>query len=76
MSCTSLERLARAHGFRLDFSEDEIGSAVEVVDAVRKHPIIKAASQAAITHREYPFVYKNDDGTITEGNIDLVYQSS
>lgn len=69
-----LDRLARAHGFRLDSSEDEISSAVAVVDAMRKHPIVKAAAQAALAHREYPFVYKNDDGTITEGNIDLVYQ--
>jgi ATP-dependent exoDNAse (exonuclease V) beta subunit len=76
MDCDSvmLERLARAHGFRLDSSEDEIGSAVEVAGAMLKHPILKAAAQAAIAHREYPFVYKNDDGTITEGNVDLVYQ--
>ena len=25
---------------------------------------------------EYPFVYKDDDGKIIEGNIDLVYQQA
>mgnify|MGYP001600636219 CR=1 FL=1 len=25
-------------------------------------------------HREYPFVYKDADGKIVEGNIDLAYQ--
>jgi ATP-dependent exoDNAse (exonuclease V) beta subunit len=69
-----LERLARAHARRLNSSEEEISSAIEVASAILKHPILKAAAGAARVHREYPVVYKDLDGKIVEGNIDLAYQ--
>jgi ATP-dependent helicase/nuclease subunit A len=69
-----LERLARAHAIRLDSSEEEIRSAVEVVGEVLQHPILQAAASASRAHREYPFVYKDLDGRIVEGTIDLAYQ--
>jgi ATP-dependent helicase/nuclease subunit A len=70
----ALRRLAEAHASRLDSPEEEINSAVEVVAAVLQHAILKAAAGAAIVHREYPFLFKDEHGLIVEGNIDLVYQ--
>jgi ATP-dependent exoDNAse (exonuclease V) beta subunit len=69
-----LERLARAHGRGLDSSDEEIRSAIEVVGAILQHPIVSAARESARVHWEYPFLYKEADGKIVEGNIDLVYQ--
>ena len=71
---TLLQALAEAHAFELGCPEEEIGSVVKVVAAVLQHPILKAASGAAITHKEYPLLFQDVDGRIVEGNIDLVYQ--
>jgi ATP-dependent helicase/nuclease subunit A len=70
----ALRRLAEAHAPRLGSPEEEINSAVEVVAAVLGHTILKAAAGAAIAHREYPFLFKDEHGLTVEGNIDLVYQ--
>jgi ATP-dependent exoDNAse (exonuclease V) beta subunit len=69
-----LERLAQAHAATLGSSEEEIGSAVQVVRVMLQHPVVIAAAGSASVHREYPFVYKAEDGKIVEGSIDLLYQ--
>jgi ATP-dependent helicase/nuclease subunit A len=70
----ALQRLAAAHAFRLSSPEEEINSAVGVVSAILQHTILKAAAEAAIAHKEYPFLFRNEHGVIVEGNMDLVYQ--
>ena len=70
----ALRRLAEAYASRLGSHEEEINSAVEVVAAVLQHTILKAAAGAAMVHREYPFLFKDEHGSIVEGNIYLVYQ--
>jgi ATP-dependent helicase/nuclease subunit A len=69
-----LEQLARTHAVRLDTSEEEIGSAVQIVTAMLQHPVVSAAAGSAKARREYPFVYKDEEGKIVEGSIDLLYQ--
>jgi ATP-dependent exoDNAse (exonuclease V) beta subunit len=69
-----MDRLARAHGRGLDSSEEEIRSAVEVAGTILQHPVVRAAGGSGRVHQEYPFVYKDAEGKIIEGNIDLVYQ--
>lgn len=70
----ALRRLAAAHASRLSSTEEEIDSTVDVVVAILQHAILKAAAGAAIAHREYPFLFRDEHGVIVEGNIDLVYQ--
>jgi ATP-dependent helicase/nuclease subunit A len=70
----ALRRLAEAHASSLSSPEEEIDSAVGVVAAILQHAILKAAAGASITHREYPFLFRDEHGVIVEGNIDLVYQ--
>jgi hypothetical protein len=70
----ALLRLAVAHASRLSSPEDEIESAVGVVASILEHAILKAAAGAAVAHREYPFLFRDELGVIVEGNIDLVYQ--
>jgi PAS domain S-box-containing protein len=72
----ALQRLAVAHASRLSASEDEIESAVGVVASILEHAILKAAAGAAVAHREYPFLFRDEHGAIVEGNIDLVYQQN
>jgi ATP-dependent exoDNAse (exonuclease V) beta subunit len=71
-----LERIARVHGEGIGASENEINSSVAVVRAILGHPLVSAAGRSSTTHREYPFVYKDDNGKIVEGNIDLVFQQA
>jgi ATP-dependent helicase/nuclease subunit A len=71
-----LQGLAAAHASRLSCPEEEISSAVVVVATIMQHAILKAAAEAAIAHREYPFLFRDEHGVIVEGNIDLVYQQN
>jgi ATP-dependent helicase/nuclease subunit A len=72
----ALQRLAVAHASRLSSPEEEIESAVGVVASILEHAILKAAAGAAVAHREYPFLFRDEHGVIVEGNIDLVYQQN
>lgn len=70
----ALQRLAATHASRLSSPEEEIESAVGVVAAILEHAILKAAAGAAMAHREYPLLFRDEHSVIVEGNIDLVYQ--
>jgi ATP-dependent helicase/nuclease subunit A len=75
-SAAVLERIAQGCGARIGSSQEEIDAAVIVVQSILRHPVVSAAGRSGTACREYPFIYRDDDGKIVEGNIDLVYQQA
>jgi ATP-dependent exoDNAse (exonuclease V) beta subunit len=72
----ALERLARAHGRLLDAEPDEITSAQALVSRVLMHPVLRAASAAAVQgrcYRETPITIRTAAGTLIEGTVDLAF---
>ncbi len=66
--------LAVLHGRNLGASLAEIDAAAVAVHAALEHPLLRAAAAAPEAHREAPFMRRLDDGSISEGVIDLVFR--
>jgi ATP-dependent exoDNAse (exonuclease V) beta subunit len=50
-------------------------AATIAVERALASPIMKAAAKSARAHREYPILFKLDDGTLVEGIADLAFES-
>jgi ATP-dependent helicase/nuclease subunit A len=57
----------------LGSTEEERDAATEAVKTALAHPLLARARAAERAHREYPLVFKLDDGRVLEGVIDLAF---
>ena len=71
--------LATLHGRMLGASETEVSAAAAVVTAALAHPILQradAAMRRGNCRREVPVAVHSEDGTLTEGVVDLAFFDS
>ena len=68
-----IETLAVIRGRILGASAAEVLAATHAVERALEHPILVAARQAAYLARELPVRLRNPDGSLLEGEIDLVF---
>ncbi len=68
-----IQQLVHWNARLLGAPTEEHDAAVTAVERALAHPILARARSAARCHREYPLVYKLDDGRILEGIIDLAF---
>ncbi len=52
---------------------EERDAAIAAVETALAHPLLARARIASRCHREYPLVYKLDDGRVLEGILDLAF---
>jgi ATP-dependent exoDNAse (exonuclease V) beta subunit len=57
----------------LGSSVEERDAAIAAVETALAHPLLARARIASRCHREYPLVYKLDDGRVLEGILDLAF---
>jgi ATP-dependent exoDNAse (exonuclease V) beta subunit len=58
-------------------AEEEVYAAVEVAEAVLRHPLfdrVRSAADAGRCQRELPIIWRAPDGTMIEGTLDLVFE--
>lgn len=67
-------RLAELQGRILGAPRAEIEAAARAVEAALAHPVMRAAHRSAYLERELPVMLHNPDGSILEGEIDLVFE--
>lgn len=70
---THLQRLADYHRRIHQATDEEARVAVDTAGAALAHPLLRTAAGAERVEREYPFLYRCDDGTILDGVIDLFF---
>jgi ATP-dependent helicase/nuclease subunit A len=73
----TIRQVAATHGRILINIEEEVYAAVEVVTAVLRHPLfdrVRAAEKAGKCYREFPMIWRAEDGALVEGTIDLVFE--
>lgn len=68
-----IEALAVVRGRILGATAAEVLAAARAVEHALEHPVLVAASQASYVDRELPVRLANADGTMLEGEIDLVF---
>ena len=78
---SAVKRIAETQGrILLGFGEgvaEEVYAAVEVVNAVLRHPLfdrVREASAAGRCYRELPIIWRSPDGLLIEGTIDLAFE--
>ena len=72
-----IRRLTALHGRTLGAREEEVESAAKVVQTVLAQPILRRASEAnkeRRCRREVPVTWREPDGGLIEGVIDLVFK--
>jgi ATP-dependent exoDNAse (exonuclease V) beta subunit len=72
----NVTRLAAAHGRMLGAPDAEVAGAAHLVELLLGHPwLLKASSAAAAgrCYREAPITYRQDDGALIEGTVDLAF---
>ncbi|HSF48428.1 MAG TPA: UvrD-helicase domain-containing protein [Burkholderiales bacterium] len=75
----TIQSLATIHGRILGAPEEEIAAAVEAVRVAFTHAVFTDARQAAQQgrcRREVPIAWRNPDGSLIEGVIDLAFEQS
>jgi ATP-dependent exoDNAse (exonuclease V) beta subunit len=73
----AVKRLTEAQARTLGATADEVESAGEVVEAVLAHPLLERAREAAKAghcRREVPIAWREKDGGLVEGVIDLAFK--
>jgi ATP-dependent exoDNAse (exonuclease V) beta subunit len=68
-----IERLVDWNTRLLGALPAERHDAIAAVEAALGHPLLVRARTSKRTHREYPLVYRLDDGRVLEGIIDLAF---
>jgi ATP-dependent exoDNAse (exonuclease V) beta subunit len=74
-----IQRLATIHGRILAADAKEIASVSAVVEAALVHPLLEAARQAAAKgrcRREVPVLWRERDGSLIEGVVDLAFEQA
>jgi ATP-dependent exoDNAse (exonuclease V) beta subunit len=70
---SGIQRLVDWNTRLLGSTEEERDAATEAVKTALAHPLLALARAAERCHREYPLVFKLDDGRVLEGVIDLAF---
>jgi ATP-dependent exoDNAse (exonuclease V) beta subunit len=76
---TAAQKLAAIHGRILGASQEEIDHAAEAARAALAQPIFADARQAAQQgrcRREVPIAWRDADGSLIEGVVDLAFEQS
>ena len=71
-----IQRLATIHGRVLGAAAEEIAAASESVHAALAHAVFDGARQAARCRREVPITWRDPDGLLVEGVIDLAFEQT
>jgi ATP-dependent helicase/nuclease subunit A len=74
-----IQRLATIHGRILGAAAEEIDSASEIVHTALAHPLLNHARNAAQqgrSRREVPVAWRDADGLLIEGVVDLAFEQS
>ncbi|HSR51035.1 MAG TPA: UvrD-helicase domain-containing protein [Acidobacteriota bacterium] len=71
---SAVERLVRLHGRVLGADEKEMRAAVRSVLTALGHDLLKAARAAPQRFRELPVSFRDGQGRLLEGSIDLLFQ--
>jgi ATP-dependent exoDNAse (exonuclease V) beta subunit len=75
----SFRRVAAIHGRILGAPEDEVDAAAKAAHAALAHPLFDQARQAAKSgqcRREVPIAWRNSDGILIEGVVDLAFEQA
>ena len=76
---SAIQRLASIHGRILGAPQEEITSASEVLHAALAHPLLNHARNAAQQgrcRREVPVAWRDSNGVLIEGVIDLAFEQA
>jgi ATP-dependent exoDNAse (exonuclease V) beta subunit len=70
---TAIEQLVDWNTRLLGSPGEERDAAIMAVESALEHPLLARARAAERCHREYPLVWKLEDGRVLEGFIDLAF---
>lgn len=71
-----IDDFASMHARISGAAPDEVAAAVLVVDTVLRHPLMARAIRSPSVRRETPVSWKQEDGTLIEGVLDLAFEES
>jgi ATP-dependent helicase/nuclease subunit A len=71
-----LASIAKARGLLLGASQQEVDAAVEAVQIALQHPLLREAASADRVHREWPVLFRDSQGVLLEGTIDLAFHTA
>jgi ATP-dependent helicase/nuclease subunit A len=71
-----LANLAKARGLLLGASQIEVDAAVATVQTALQHPLLRQAASADRVQREWPVLFRDAQGLLLEGTIDLAFHTS
>ena len=72
----TIEGLANTHGRILGCTQEELASAIQIVQTVLAHPMLdraRAAAERNQCRREVPVTLTDSSGVLIEGVVDLVF---
>jgi ATP-dependent exoDNAse (exonuclease V) beta subunit len=75
----AIQRLATIHGRILGAAKEEIAAAVEGVQIALAHPVfdlVRRAAQRGRCRREVPITWRDTDGMLIEGVVDLAFEQA
>jgi ATP-dependent exoDNAse (exonuclease V) beta subunit len=75
----AIRRVAAVHARVLGAPEEEIDAAASAVHAALAHPLLEQArdaSEAGRCRREVPIIWRDTDGSLIEGVVDLAFERS
>jgi ATP-dependent exoDNAse (exonuclease V) beta subunit len=72
----AIQRLATIHARVLGAAAEEIAAASESVHAALAHAVFDGARQAARCRREVPITWRDPEGLLVEGVIDLAFEQT
>jgi ATP-dependent exoDNAse (exonuclease V) beta subunit len=75
----AIQRVATIHGRILGAAKEEIAAAAEGVQTALAHPVFAVARRAAQQrqcHREVPIAWRDTDGLLIEGVVDLAFEEA
>src|ERR1019366_3781554 len=70
---SAIEQLVDWNTRLLGSPEEERAAAIAAVESALEHTLLARARAAVRCHREYPLVWKLEDGRVLEGFIDLAF---
>jgi ATP-dependent exoDNAse (exonuclease V) beta subunit len=76
---TAARKLAAIHGRILGASQEEIEHAADAAEAALAHPLFNDAREAARQgqcRREVPIAWRDADGSLIEGVVDLAFEQA
>ena len=75
----AIQQIAAMHGRILDAAQEEIDAAAKAVSAAVSHPLLeraRRAGKAGHCRREAPLLWRDSDGSLVEGVVDLAFEEA